>query len=93
MSKRPRTLIVDDDASARRTLKALLFQEPYDLAFATNGKETLAHLDDHDPDVILLDVVILTVVYRLLWTASLTVRNLCVGVLGPTGRCAVHPWP
>ena len=42
MSERPGILIVDDDVSARRTLKALLFREPYDLAFAANGKEAIA---------------------------------------------------
>jgi len=50
-------LIVDDDSSARDTLEALLFQEGYDLFFAANGQEALERIDDVNPDVILLDVM------------------------------------
>jgi two-component system sensor histidine kinase/response regulator len=54
---RPLVLIVDDDAGARHTLEALLFQEGYELAFAASGKETLAFLESRTPDVILLDIM------------------------------------
>ena len=57
MSEKARILIVDDEASARDTLEALLFQEEYDLAFATNGSEALAKGAELTPDLILLDVM------------------------------------
>jgi len=58
-NEHPRVLIVDDDSSARDTLKALLVRESYDLAFATSGQEALARLGmpAPEPDVILLDVM------------------------------------
>ncbi|MCG3209029.1 MAG: Sensor histidine kinase RcsC [Anaerolineae bacterium] len=50
-------LIVDDEPVGRKTLKALLFTEGYDLAFAANGPEALALAAELNPDVILLDVM------------------------------------
>lgn len=50
-------LIVDDESVGRKTLKALLFTEGYDLAFAANGPEALALAAELNPDVILLDVM------------------------------------
>jgi two-component system, sensor histidine kinase and response regulator len=50
-------LIVDDEPSARDTLEALLFREGYELAFAANGQEALSQLDQVEPDLILLDVM------------------------------------
>lgn len=49
--------IVDDEPVGRKTLKALLFTEGYDLAFAANGPEALALAAELNPDVILLDVM------------------------------------
>ena len=57
MNKAPQILIVDDEPSARRTLKALLLQEGYDLAFAASGQEALDRVEELAPDVILLDVM------------------------------------
>lgn len=57
LDKKPQILIVDDEASARETLAALLFREGYDLAFTTSGLETLTRLNEFKPDVILLDVM------------------------------------
>jgi signal transduction histidine kinase len=51
-------LIVDDDASARDTLQALLSAENYELTFAVSGEEALAKLAANlAPDAILLDVM------------------------------------
>jgi len=55
--KKARILIVDDDASARSTLEALLHSEGYQLAFAKGGPEALHLLGDAEIDVILLDVM------------------------------------
>jgi len=49
--------VVDDDATVRDTLQALLFTEGYHLEFASSRAESLARLEDVDPDVILLDVM------------------------------------
>jgi two-component system sensor histidine kinase/response regulator len=57
MNQKPRILIVDDEASARDTLAAILFREGYELAFAVSGPEALACLDGFEPDAILLDVM------------------------------------
>ncbi|MDH3676052.1 MAG: response regulator [Anaerolineae bacterium] len=50
-------LIVDDEITARKTLRALLLGQPYNLAFAANGKDALAQAAELDPDLILLDVM------------------------------------
>lgn len=52
-----RVLIVDDDATARSTLAALLSSENYDLRMASSGQEVLAYLDELKPDTILMDVM------------------------------------
>ena len=57
MTDKTQILIVDDEPSARRTLKALLLQEGYDLAFAASGQEALDRVEELAPDVILLDVM------------------------------------
>lgn len=50
-------LIVDDDPTARETLFAMLEGESYDLQFAKDGFEALRMLDQLQPDLILLDVM------------------------------------
>ncbi len=50
-------LIVDDEPSARDTLEALLFQEGYNLAFASDGREALQRAAELTPDLIMLDVM------------------------------------
>ena len=50
-------LIVDDDATARETLIAMLEGENYQLELATNGPEAIQMADQLHPDLILLDVM------------------------------------
>ena len=50
-------LIVDDESSARKSLRALLMNQGYHLAFATNGLEALTMAAEQNPDIILLDVM------------------------------------
>lgn len=57
MTQKSTILIVDDEPSARATLKALLFSEGYDLAFANDGAEALKKAAELVPDLILLDVM------------------------------------
>jgi len=50
-------LIVDDDASARETLVAMLEGEKYQLELAQDGFQALKSLEHIQPDLILLDVM------------------------------------
>jgi signal transduction histidine kinase len=50
-------LIVDDDASARETLVAMLEGEKYQLELTRDGFEALKSLEQLEPDLILLDVM------------------------------------
>ncbi len=50
-------LIVDDDASARATLEALLLPMGLKLPTASNGKEALEKCAQLQPDLVLLDVM------------------------------------
>jgi CheY-like chemotaxis protein len=51
-----RVLIVDDEPDIRATVSAMLEIEGYDVAEAANGAEALQAVQDHPPDVILLDM-------------------------------------
>ena len=53
---RKRILIVDDEAAIRDSLK-LLLKGDYDVDTAVDGEQALARLDDFDPDIVLLDVL------------------------------------
>jgi two-component system, NtrC family, nitrogen regulation response regulator NtrX len=50
-------LLVDDEANIRRMLGALLREEGFSVAEAANGNAALLQLDDVDPDVVLLDLM------------------------------------
>ena len=50
-------LIVDDDLTARETLVAMLEGERYDLQVAKDGVQALQMLEEIQPDLILLDVM------------------------------------
>lgn len=50
-------LIVDDNATARETLAAMLEGEQYDLQMAKDGAQALLMLEQLRPDVILLDIM------------------------------------
>lgn len=50
-------LVVDDEPMALDNIEGFLFPDGYTLHFASSGVEALARLDDVNPDVILLDVM------------------------------------
>jgi C4-dicarboxylate-specific signal transduction histidine kinase len=50
-------LIVDDDASSRSTVAALLSPLGYRLRFASSGEEALASVEEELPDLVLMDVM------------------------------------
>jgi CheY-like chemotaxis protein len=57
VTARAQVLLVDDEANIRRMLGALLREEGFTVAEAPNGNTALLQLDDVDPDVVLLDLL------------------------------------
>ena len=52
-----RVLVVDDQELNRTLLQFLLQDEGYEVIIATNGQEALERFDEHEIDLVLLDVV------------------------------------
>ncbi len=52
-----RVLVVDDILSNVKLLEAKLTAEYFDVVTAFSGQEALAKMDDHQPDIVLLDVM------------------------------------
>jgi two-component system nitrogen regulation response regulator NtrX len=57
VTDRAQILLVDDEANIRRMLAALLREEGFTVAEAPNGNAALLQVDDVDPDVVLLDLL------------------------------------
>lgn len=53
----PIILIVDDDPYSRESAEALLMKEGYRLIFAKNGLEAIEFTKKHNPDLLLLDIM------------------------------------
>jgi two-component system, OmpR family, response regulator len=53
-----RVLVVDDEAPASGLLSATLRLVAYDVRVVTSGREALTAIDEFDPDLIVLDVVL-----------------------------------
>lgn len=56
-ARRQRILVVDDDASIRRSLQLLLSKEGYEVAEANNGMEAVRLWRDRGADLIILDLL------------------------------------
>jgi DNA-binding response OmpR family regulator len=54
---RPTIMIVDDDATARLAMAAMIGPDDYDLVFATDAADARARMSRIDPDVIICDLV------------------------------------
>jgi DNA-binding response OmpR family regulator len=50
-------LVVDDDKAAVKSLKAVLEKEKYAVCEAFDGEEALARVEDFNPDIVLLDLM------------------------------------
>jgi CheY-like chemotaxis protein len=50
-------LIVDDDAGTGRLLALLVRQLGHNAAFVDNGNKALAYLSSHQPDLVILDLM------------------------------------
>ncbi len=55
--KRPRVLVVDDEATNIKLLTTMMRSEGYEVASAADGQEALAQVAAATPDLILLDVM------------------------------------
>jgi len=52
-----RVMVIDDSKTIRRTAETLLKKEGFDVITATDGFEALSMIADHQPDLILLDIM------------------------------------
>jgi two-component system, OmpR family, response regulator MprA len=50
-------LVVDDERAVRESLRRALELEGYEIDLAADGREALAHLDQVQPDMLILDVL------------------------------------
>ena len=57
MNKPISILIIDDEPSNFEVIEILLVKEKYDLLYASNGYDALVQIEQHKPDVILLDIM------------------------------------
>jgi class 3 adenylate cyclase/DNA-binding response OmpR family regulator len=55
--EKQRILIVDDEPNAQYIFESMLLHEGYRLSYASRGREALAQIDELEPDLILLDVM------------------------------------
>jgi DNA-binding NtrC family response regulator len=56
MTKRPRILVVDDEAAMRQSLKDWLMEDDYEVDMAASGEEALSMARHRSWDIILLDL-------------------------------------
>lgn len=56
MTRRPRILVVDDEAPMRESLKDWLTEDGYEVGLASGGEQAIAMARERDWDVILLDL-------------------------------------
>lgn len=54
---RHRVLVVDDDPRLLHIVAMYLGIEGYDVASATNGEEGLKQVDEHKPELVILDIM------------------------------------
>ena len=57
MHGRPKVLIVDDEPDVLLTMRMILEAEGFDPALAADGETALRRIDDEQPDVVLLDIM------------------------------------
>jgi two-component system nitrogen regulation response regulator NtrX len=79
-------LLVDDEANIRRMLGALLRGEGFTVAEAANGNTALLQIDQVDPDVVLLDLLMPPGPDGLETLARLRERGLTTPVIMMSGK-------
>jgi two-component system, NtrC family, nitrogen regulation response regulator NtrX len=83
---RAQILLVDDEANIRRMLAALLRDEGFTVAEAPNGNAALLQLDDVDPDVVLLDLLMPPGPDGLATLSSIRDRGRTIPVIMMSGK-------
>lgn len=58
MKRNQSILVVDDDRELLRMLNRLLELEGYNVATAANGRAAVALLDEYQPDLVILDIIL-----------------------------------
>jgi len=53
----PKILVVDDEADAREIIRSQLADQPVRIELAADGREALACLEKHSPDLVVLDLI------------------------------------
>ena len=57
MKKHPCIMVVDDDQAILRLLKRTLEPEEYGVVVTTDGRSSLTLLEEHKPDLVILDIM------------------------------------
>jgi DNA-binding response OmpR family regulator len=55
--KKPRILVIDDEESIFEVIEGLLYKQGYELTYISSGTAALTQIDEIQPDVILLDLM------------------------------------
>ena len=56
--KKKTVLVVDDSVVIRKMVEIALENEQFNIMSVANGKDALKYLDDNDPDIIILDIML-----------------------------------
>ncbi len=87
MKEHPYIIAVDDDHEMLRMLNRILELEGYDVVTATDGKSALELLDEHMPDLVLLDIMMPEL--NGFQVLNLIRQRCNIPVIMLTGRCEV----
>lgn len=84
-----RLLVIDDDASIRKSIKKVLQREGYEVLLAADGLEALDRYDFKETDLVLLDLNLPT---RRGWDVfeEITAENPCLPIVVITGDPAQY---
>jgi two-component system, chemotaxis family, chemotaxis protein CheY len=75
----PQILVVEDDAAIRGLVTEVLRDDGYEVREAANGVEALAALEGHEPDLIVLDLM-MPVMDGWAFVEECRRRSRCAGV-------------
>ena len=92
MAEKKRVLLVEDDESVRQLVRVTLQMNDYDVVEAKDGLEGLLLLDMHQPDAVILDLMMPDVGgERMLAQLRATVETKKIPVVIITGKPEVAP--
>ena len=92
MAGKKRVLLVEDDESVRQLVRVTLQMNDYDVVEARDGLEGLLFLDMHQPDAVVLDLMMPDVGgERMLAQLRATVETKKIPVVIITGKPEVAP--